>query len=126
MKLNYLKNSCFLYVILLSSCGGQSSKTSKEPLQQKVPVQLDVSDLDLSWMVGKWLDSTTWAHGNTQILESWYLDSNTLYGTGKQVKSVIDTNLVEQLSIDLDGRPVFFKAIVTGQNKNEPIKVLCR
>lgn len=121
MKLNCLKSSCLLYVILVSSCVEQSPEKSKEPMNQSVPVQLDVSGLDLSWITGNWRDSVTWAHGNTQILESWYLDGNTLHGTGKQVKNVNDTNFVEQLSIDLDDRPVMFKAIVLDQNKNEPI-----
>ena len=49
------------------------------------------------------------------------MDGNILSGEGWQVKNGLDTSLVEEIEIDLNQRPIVFKAMVDNQNQNEPI-----
>ena len=123
MKLNCLRNNLYWIAVLAVSysCDGKVTEVSNEPEPNTIPESIDVNDLDLSWMIGKWRDSTTWAHTRAQILEHWKMDGNILSGEGWQVKNGLDTSLVEEIDIDLNQRPIVFKAMVDNQNQNESI-----
>jgi len=123
MKLKFTILSFILLVFAFSSCGDAEPLPEPEVESDLFaePEPLDLSNLDFKWLEGNWRDTTTWGHMNAQIIERWYFNDQSYFGSGLQVKNDTDTSLIENIQINTSTDPIFFQATVKEQNDGKAI-----